>query len=131
MTMDRIGLKELVEKGSDTGLLRETIAFVTARSMDMEVESLTGAALGERSADRMNSRNGYRPRLWETRAGSVPLAIPKLRKSLPPRRRGAAISPPSWNRGVPRKRRWWPSFRRPISRASQHAPWMSRSRPWA
>ena len=44
MTMDRIGLKELVEKGSDADLLREMIAFVTARMMDMEVESLTGAA---------------------------------------------------------------------------------------
>ncbi len=80
MTMDRIGLKELVEKGSDTDLLREMIAFVTARMMDMEVEGLTGAAHGERSDDRMNSRNGYRTRAWETRAGSVPLAIPKLRK---------------------------------------------------
>ena len=46
----------------------------------MGVESLTGAALGERSADIMNSRNGYRARTWETRTGSVPLAIPKLRK---------------------------------------------------
>ena len=80
MTMDRIGLKELVEKGSDTDLLREMIAFVTARMMDMEVEGLTGAARGERSDDRMNSRNGYRARTWETRAGCIPLAIPKLRK---------------------------------------------------
>ena len=63
MTMDRIGLKELVEKGSDADLLREMIAFVTARMMDMEVESLTGAAHGERFADRMNSRNGYRTRV--------------------------------------------------------------------
>ena len=80
MTIDRIGLKELVEKGSDADLLREMIAFVATRMMDMEVEGLTGAALGERTADRMNSRNGYRSRSWETRAGSVPLAIPKLRK---------------------------------------------------
>lgn len=80
MTIDRIGLKELVEKGCDADLLREMIAFVTARMMDMEVESLTGAALGERCAGRMNSRNGYRARTWETRAGAVPLAIPKLRK---------------------------------------------------
>src|SRR3974390_2126097 len=80
MTIDRIGLKELVEKGSDADLRREMIAFVAARMMDMEVESLTGAAHGERSADRMNSRNGYRARTWETRTGSVPLAIPKLRK---------------------------------------------------
>ena len=36
--------------------------------------------LGERSPERLNSRNGYRERLWETRAGSVDLKIPKLRK---------------------------------------------------
>ncbi len=67
MTIDRIGLKELVEKGSDSDLLREMIAFVKARMMDMEVESLTGAAHGERCADRMNARNGYRMRApWAT-----------------------------------------------------------------
>jgi putative transposase len=80
MTIDRITLKELVEKGSDTDLLREMLAFVTGRMMEMEVESRTGAAHGERSDDRLNSRNGYRPRNWETRAGTVPVAIPKLRK---------------------------------------------------
>ena len=81
MTIDRITLKDLVEKGSDTDLLREMIAFVTGRMMEMEVESLAGAAHGERSADRINQRNGYRTRNWETRAGTVPVAIPKLRKS--------------------------------------------------
>ena len=80
MTIDRITLKDLVEKGSDADLLREMLAFVTGRMMEMEVESLTGAAHGERSDDRLNSRNGYRPRNWETRAGTVPVAIPKLRK---------------------------------------------------
>ena len=80
MTIDRITLKELVEKGSDTDLLREMLSFVTGRMMEMEVESLTGAARGERSDDRQNQRNGYRPRNWETRAGTVPVAIPKLRK---------------------------------------------------
>jgi transposase-like protein len=79
MTIDRITLKELVEKGSDVDLLREMLTFVTGRMMEMEVESLTGAAHGERSADRTNSRNGYRTRNWETRAGTVPVAIPKLR----------------------------------------------------
>jgi len=48
--------------------------------MDLEVQGLTGAALGERSADRMAQRNGYRDRDWETRAGTVELRIPKLRK---------------------------------------------------
>ena len=80
MTIDRMTLKDLVEKGSDTDLLREMIAFVTGRMMEMEVESLTGAAHGERSGDRLNSRNGYRERNWETRAGTVAVAIPKLRK---------------------------------------------------
>ena len=48
--------------------------------MELDVESLTGAAHGERSADRINHRNGYRDRDWETRAGTVELRIPKLRK---------------------------------------------------
>jgi transposase-like protein len=80
MTIDRIVLKELVEKGSDADLLREMIAFIAGRMMELEVEGLTGAAHGERSPTRVNQRNGYRERTWETRAGTVPLEIPKLRK---------------------------------------------------
>ena len=49
MTIDRITLKELVEKGSDADLLREMIAFIAARMMELEVEGLTGAGHGERS----------------------------------------------------------------------------------
>ena len=56
------------------------IGFVANRMMDMEVEGLTGAAYGERSLARVNQRNGYRERSWETRAGTVELRIPKLRK---------------------------------------------------
>jgi len=80
MTIDRIALKELVEKGSDADLLRELIAFIASRVMELEVEGLTGAGHGERSPTRINQRNGYRERTWETRAGTVPLEIPKLRK---------------------------------------------------
>jgi len=80
MTLDRIALKELVEKGSDADLLKEMIAFIAARMMELEVETLTGAAHGERSAERTNHRNGYRERSWETRVGTVDLDIPKLRK---------------------------------------------------
>jgi len=48
--------------------------------MALEVESLTGAAPGERNPERINQRNGYRERDWQTRAGTVELRIPKLRK---------------------------------------------------
>ena len=48
--------------------------------MALEVEGLTGAAPGERTPARINHRNGYRDRVWETRAGTVELKIPKLRK---------------------------------------------------
>ena len=80
MTIDRMTLKALVEKGSDDDLLREMMAYVANRMMELEVESLTGAAHGERSPARINHRNGYRERTWETRAGTVDLEIPKLRK---------------------------------------------------
>src|SRR5271163_4060167 len=48
--------------------------------MDAEVEERCGAAYGEVSVDRVNSRNGCRPREWDTRAGTIELAIPKLRQ---------------------------------------------------
>lgn len=80
MTIDRLLLKDLIEKGSDSDLLREMMTYVANRMMDLDVETLTGAAYNERSADRSNQRNGYRERDWHTRAGTIPVAIPKLRK---------------------------------------------------
>lgn len=80
MTKTTIALAELAEKGADVDLLRDMIQYVAQRLMDLDVENLCAAAYGERSRERMNSRNGYRERLWETRAGSVDLKIPKLRK---------------------------------------------------
>src|SRR6202167_596389 len=79
-TKANIALAELAEKGAEPDLLREMIQYVAQRMMEMDTESLCAAAYGERSPERANSRNGYRERLWETRAGSVDLKIPKLRK---------------------------------------------------
>jgi len=73
-------LTELLEKGTDADFLREMITFMAQRLMDVDVEVLCGAGHGERNEDRTNQRNGYRDRRWETRAGSIPLRIPKLRQ---------------------------------------------------
>ena len=79
MTDDKIALRALLEKGSDTSFLRDMIGFAAERLMALETEALCGAAVGERTPDRRNQRNGYRDRDWDTRAGTVELRIPKLR----------------------------------------------------
>lgn len=79
MTKTSIALTELVEKGADQDFLRDLVTHVVERLMAMDVENLCRVPYGERNAERQNSRNGYRERLWETRAGSIPLKIPKLR----------------------------------------------------
>ena len=79
-TNDMMTLRALLEKSSDADLLREMIGFTAERLMALEVEGLAGAAHGERTPERINHRNGYRDRVWETRAGTVELKIPKLRK---------------------------------------------------
>ena len=80
MTDDMMTLRTLLEKSSDADLLREMIGFTAQRLMELEVQGRTGAGHGERTPDRINHRNGYRDRVWETRAGTVELKIPKLRK---------------------------------------------------
>lgn len=94
MTATNMDLRELLEKTADTDFLREMIGFTAQRLMELEVETLTGATHGSRSTDRLTHRNGYRGREWDTRAGTVELRIPKIRKGsyfpgfLEPRRMG-------------------------------------------
>ena len=109
-TKTNIALAELTEKGADADLLRDMIQYVAQRLMELDAEGLCAAAYGERSSERMNSRNGYRERLWQTRAGAVDLKIPKLRKGsyfpgfLEPRRAGekalAAVIQEAYIQGV-------------------------------
>jgi transposase-like protein len=80
MTSPTMNLQELLEKTTDPDFLREMIGFTAQRLMELEVETRTGAAPGARTPDRLNQRNGYRDRDWHTRAGTVELRIPKLRK---------------------------------------------------
>lgn len=80
MTDDRLQLKALLDKASDTELLSEMLAFVANRLMALDVEAFCNAEPHERTDGRTNHRNGYRARTWQTRAGTVALKVPKVRK---------------------------------------------------
>ena len=82
MTDEMMSLRELIEKAADADLLREMIGFAAQRLMELEVGGLTGAAYGEKSAERLAQRNGYRERGWETRVGTVELAHPEAAQGL-------------------------------------------------
>jgi putative transposase len=94
---DRIDALEDFRKqleGADIDLLREMVKLFAEQLMGADVDALCGADYGERSAERVNRRNGYRERAWDTRAGTIALQVPKLREGtyfpewlLEPRRR--------------------------------------------
>jgi putative transposase len=93
-TMDVTGwLRKQLETASPD-LLRAMVQEFAEALMGAEADGLCGAGYGERSLERVNTRNGYRERPWHTRAGTIELAIPKLRAGsyvpdwlLEPRRR--------------------------------------------
>ena len=64
---------------TDPDVLRELLTTFIHTLMGAEADARCGAGYGERSAERTNQRNGYRNRQFDTRAGSLDLAIPKLR----------------------------------------------------
>ena len=80
MTNATMALAELAEKGADIDVLRQMVQFMAQRLMELDVEGRCGAGYDEKNPERLNSRNGYRERTWDTRAGSVELKIPKLRQ---------------------------------------------------
>ena len=88
-----IALRKTLEE-SQPDLLRLLLKETTERLMSAEADARCGAAYGERCSERVNARNGYRGRPWETRLGEIDLQIPKLRRGsyfpewlLEPRRR--------------------------------------------
>jgi len=89
-----VALRKTLEE-AEPDVLRSMVKVVAEALMASEAQTACGAGYGEASLDRLNSRNGYRTRRWDTRAGSIELAIPKLRHGsyypgwlLEPRRRG-------------------------------------------
>jgi transposase-like protein len=70
--------KQLEEAHPD--LLRAMVKEMAEALMGAETDALCGAPYGERSPERVNRRNGYRERDWDTRVGSIELAVPKLRE---------------------------------------------------
>jgi len=93
-TMDALSWLRKQLESADVDLLREMVKVFCERLMGAEVDAMCGADYGERSPERVNRRNGYRERPWDTRAGTIALAVPKLREGsyfpdwlLEPRRR--------------------------------------------
>ena len=80
MTEDRMALNELMQKAGDGDFLRSVAETVLQMLMEADVEGLIGAGRHERSAERLNYRNGFRERTLDTRLGSLALRIPKLRQ---------------------------------------------------
>jgi putative transposase len=93
-TMDGLAWVRKQIEQADTDLLREMVNLFGERVMGEEADAICGAPYGEHSVERTTRRNGYRARAWDTRTGTIDLAVPKLREGsyfpdwlLEPRRR--------------------------------------------
>src|SRR5919205_435890 len=80
MTEDRLPLAELLQKAGEGDFLRSVAEAVLQLLMEADVEGLIGAGRHERTAERLNYRNGYRERALDTRLGTLQLRVPKLRQ---------------------------------------------------
>ena len=98
MTEERMALVELLQKSGDGDFLRAVAEAVLQILMEADVEGLIGAGRHERTADRLNYRNGYRDRSLDTRLGSLSCAFPSCAR--------VRTSRPSWSRARPPRRRW-------------------------
>jgi len=95
VAVSKMELLELVSKaeGGDVDFLREGVRVLAQALMDAEVSAQIGAEPGQRVPDRVTHRNGYRLRDWDTRVGTIELAVPRVRSGsflpsiLEPRRR--------------------------------------------
>lgn len=83
MADDRMAVLDTVRKAisdGDVDFLREGVRVLAQAVMEAEVSELTGAARGERNPEaRLTHRNGYRDRRWDTRVGTLDLAVPRVR----------------------------------------------------
>jgi putative transposase len=71
-------IREMIER-AHPDQLPAMVKVMAERLMSAEADAVCGTPDGERSPERVNASNGYRSREWDTRAGSIELAIPKLR----------------------------------------------------
>jgi putative transposase len=81
MATDRMALVDVLRKGEDpeADFLQDGVRWLVQELMEAEISAQIGAGRYERTPERTTQRNGYRTRPWDTRVGTLELAIPKLR----------------------------------------------------
>ena len=100
--VERMRAEEVVGyllEGEGVDVVRESLTWTCEQLMEAEVSESIGVERAERApGERLAHRNGYRPRRWDTRAGELELAIPKIGRG--------SYFPSFWNHGSARSRRW-------------------------